>query len=185
MPVDNVVKKVQQFKVTIIRKRGRPRLRRAGSMGSDFGIISEKTWRTKVNKRSFCRSLQRKALPHEGCPAITRGLLETDFQILNQGQVTLAMSRQLSECKSSRGHSLIPFKIARIAGQELRWSGVISVSGQFLHCSCVLSSCDGALWRLLTNSFGESLGPDDVISIQTSQEETMICRLVNRCIREL
>ncbi|GFU26121.1 hypothetical protein TNCV_5105711 [Trichonephila clavipes] len=47
MPDDNVAKKMLQFKVTGIRKRGRPRLRGTDSVESDFGIISEKTWRTK------------------------------------------------------------------------------------------------------------------------------------------
>ncbi|GFV70759.1 uncharacterized protein TNCV_2023231 [Trichonephila clavipes] len=47
MPDDNVVKKVLQFNVTRIRMRGRPRLLWTGSVESDFGIINEKTWRTK------------------------------------------------------------------------------------------------------------------------------------------
>ncbi|GFX73970.1 hypothetical protein TNCV_2954551 [Trichonephila clavipes] len=50
MPDDNVVKKVLQFKVTGIRKGGRPRLRWVDSVQSEFGIINEKTWRTKVTK---------------------------------------------------------------------------------------------------------------------------------------
>ncbi|GFX74139.1 hypothetical protein TNCV_491031 [Trichonephila clavipes] len=44
MPDDNVVKKVLEFG---IRRRGRPRLRWTDSVESDFGILSEKTWRTK------------------------------------------------------------------------------------------------------------------------------------------
>ncbi|GFV29500.1 hypothetical protein TNCV_2728811 [Trichonephila clavipes] len=47
MPDHNVVKKAPQFKVLGIRKRGRPRLRWADSVESDFEIINEKTWRTK------------------------------------------------------------------------------------------------------------------------------------------
>ncbi|GFV40423.1 hypothetical protein TNCV_2535911 [Trichonephila clavipes] len=62
-------KKVLQFKVTGNRKHGRPMLRWADSVESDFGIINEKTWRTKVNERSLWRKLQRKALAHEGCLA--------------------------------------------------------------------------------------------------------------------
>ncbi|GFW97633.1 hypothetical protein TNCV_685031 [Trichonephila clavipes] len=49
MPDDNVVKKVQQLKVAGIRRRGSSRLRWVDSMESVFGIINEKTWRTKVN----------------------------------------------------------------------------------------------------------------------------------------
>ncbi|GFU21733.1 uncharacterized transposon-derived protein F52C9.6 [Trichonephila clavipes] len=58
---DNVVKKILQFKVTGIRKRGRPGLRWADSVESDFGIVNEKAWRTKVDKGSLWRNLQRKA----------------------------------------------------------------------------------------------------------------------------
>ncbi|GFV56054.1 hypothetical protein TNCV_2266401 [Trichonephila clavipes] len=44
-PDDTVVKKALQFKVIGIRKRARPRLRWAG-----FGIMNEKTWRTKTQE---------------------------------------------------------------------------------------------------------------------------------------
>ncbi|GFX68605.1 hypothetical protein TNCV_1800181 [Trichonephila clavipes] len=69
MPDDHVVKKVLQFKVTGIRKLGRPKLRWADSVESDFGIINEKTLRTKVNKRLLWRNLQRKAPAPRGCLA--------------------------------------------------------------------------------------------------------------------
>ncbi|GFS83575.1 hypothetical protein TNCV_1657881 [Trichonephila clavipes] len=51
----------EEFKVTGIRKRGRPRLRWTDSM--EPGFINEKTWRMKVNARSLWR-LQRKELAH-------------------------------------------------------------------------------------------------------------------------
>ncbi|GFY15374.1 hypothetical protein TNCV_1571851 [Trichonephila clavipes] len=47
MSDDNVVKKILQFKVTGIRKRGRPRLRWTDLMESDSMTINEKTGRTK------------------------------------------------------------------------------------------------------------------------------------------
>ncbi|GFV86320.1 hypothetical protein TNCV_2093591 [Trichonephila clavipes] len=61
MPDDYVVKKIQQFKVTGIQKRGRPRLRWTDTVESDFGIINEKTWRTKRHymKRSTWLPIQR------------------------------------------------------------------------------------------------------------------------------
>ncbi|GFU28022.1 hypothetical protein TNCV_3153501 [Trichonephila clavipes] len=53
MPGDNVVKKVLWFKVTGVRKCGRPRLRWADSVESDLGIMNKRTWKTKVNKRKY------------------------------------------------------------------------------------------------------------------------------------
>ncbi|GFX86318.1 hypothetical protein TNCV_2562001 [Trichonephila clavipes] len=53
---------IKKFKVTGIRKRGRPRLRLTDSVESDFGIKKVKTWRTKVNKGLLWRNLQMKAL---------------------------------------------------------------------------------------------------------------------------
>ncbi|GFY02715.1 hypothetical protein TNCV_3505951 [Trichonephila clavipes] len=66
MPDDNVVKKVLKFQVRGIRKHRIPRLRWADSLESDFGIIDDKTWRTKMNEKSLWRKLGRKALAHEG-----------------------------------------------------------------------------------------------------------------------
>ncbi|GFT97597.1 hypothetical protein TNCV_1034351 [Trichonephila clavipes] len=51
MSDNNVVGKILQFKVTGIRKRGRLSLRWADSVELDFGIINEKTWRTKGSFR--------------------------------------------------------------------------------------------------------------------------------------
>ncbi|GFX62745.1 hypothetical protein TNCV_3350711 [Trichonephila clavipes] len=67
MPFDNVINKVLQFKVTGIQKSGRPKLRWADSVESEFGIINEKTlvWSTKVNKKSLWMNLQKKALAHK------------------------------------------------------------------------------------------------------------------------
>ncbi|GFU51843.1 hypothetical protein TNCV_3733561 [Trichonephila clavipes] len=64
MQDDNVVKNIQQFKVTGIRKSGRPMLRWTDS--EESGIIGEKTWRAKVNERSQWRKLQRKVLAQSG-----------------------------------------------------------------------------------------------------------------------
>ncbi|GFW37382.1 hypothetical protein TNCV_859891 [Trichonephila clavipes] len=72
MPDDNVVKRILQFKVTGIRKRGRPRLRRTDSVKSDLGIINEKTWRTKLNVRSLWRK------PKEDTDRPTRGISDDD-----------------------------------------------------------------------------------------------------------
>ncbi|GFU34298.1 hypothetical protein TNCV_697801 [Trichonephila clavipes] len=66
MPVDKVVKKILQFKVAGIWKCGRPRLTWKDSVESDFGITGEITWKTKANKKSLWRKLQRKALADEG-----------------------------------------------------------------------------------------------------------------------
>ncbi|GFV83177.1 hypothetical protein TNCV_1899041 [Trichonephila clavipes] len=59
IPDDNVVKEVLQFKVTGIRKRGGSKLRCADS-AEDFGIMNEKTWRTKIywtgQKSAHCGS---------------------------------------------------------------------------------------------------------------------------------
>ncbi|GFU84972.1 hypothetical protein TNCV_3896991 [Trichonephila clavipes] len=67
MPDDNVVKKILQFKVTGSRKRGKPRMRWTDPVESEFKIISEKTWRKKVNEgESLWRKLQRKTLVYKG-----------------------------------------------------------------------------------------------------------------------
>ncbi|GFV79334.1 uncharacterized transposon-derived protein F52C9.6 [Trichonephila clavipes] len=63
MPDDNI-KKILQFKVSGIRKRGRPRQRRTDSMESGFGITNEKTWRTRDHYGEIF-----KGRPTKGCLA--------------------------------------------------------------------------------------------------------------------
>ncbi|GFT79375.1 hypothetical protein TNCV_603981 [Trichonephila clavipes] len=58
----NDVKKILQFKVPGIWKRGRSRLRWTDSVELDFRIINEKTWRRRM---LLWKKLQWKALAHE------------------------------------------------------------------------------------------------------------------------
>ncbi|GFV74794.1 hypothetical protein TNCV_1040321 [Trichonephila clavipes] len=74
---DNVVKKVLQFKVTGIRKRGKPRLRWVDSEESDFGIKSEKTL------RALWKNLQRNT---RGCLVRYQGCCSSVVKVPDHGR---------------------------------------------------------------------------------------------------